>query len=820
MYMDHRVADGNETLNFLRPLFHGASTGTIVLWMKQTKKSEHFALSDIEKAAARAVELAAAGDVYTGRGLQTETLKAGKRGVEADVCFVSGLFADIDLRGGAHSADATRLPGDAEEAMSLIAEAGLPAPTLVVFTGGGVHAHWTFTNPRKIETSEDRAEAKVLSEAWQARLRRTFSAHGFILDGTADLSRVVRIPGTVNRKGNGSSPVRVIHNGERIEEAAAIALVVGKVLPRPDVAAPKDCKVTDLLGAGSFTGSRLPELEPLLTGCAFARHCIEDVAMLPEPHWYRWLGLCGRCEDGYRLAHETSATYHGYTPEGTDAKLTQALTAFKPMTCQWASGEFEGCRTCPFFGTTHSPIALGYQKTPIVAAQVDAVYDLETDRYYVPSTGDLVRPKAVQALNRAKVGRDPLDQMHAAATMPMVGRLDYLPGDNRLMIAREVGRPVANMWRPDGVIPAESTDGAEPILRHFDYLFPKAAEREHILDYLAHMLRHPGVKIAHGLMVTGPQGTGKTTIGIIVRGLIGDRNARKVEGDELADKWTSRLVNVQALVIEEAAHGQRYEIYERFKELFTGETFTVQDKQVPLYNGRCPRGVLLLTNHEAAITVTGNDRRFHVSETTEVPAPPEYFAALYAALDDGVTLPAFAAWLMQRDIWAFNPKAKPPMTEAKIRAQEASLTPTADALKTLLAGGVAPFHRDVTTVEEVRAALLSSGYFPATERLRTGKVTAAIKDVGGRRLNDGNDMRLPGGTKIRPWAIRDGARWAAAGLDEIKAEYARSPGTVRPAGRSETANVVLSFPVQPGEPVYRHRTLEDYLQSVEAAGAA
>jgi hypothetical protein len=376
------------------------------------------------------------------------------------------------------------------------------------------------------------------------------------------------------------------------------------------------------------------------------------------------------------------------------------------------------------------------------------------------------------------------------------------------------------MWRPDGVIPAENAEGAEPIIRHFDYLFPRDAEREHILNYLAHLIQHPAVKIAHALMITGPQGTGKTTIGVIVRKLIGERNARKVEGDELTDKWTSRLVNVQALVIEEAAHGQRYEIYERFKELFTGETFTVQDKNVPLYSGRCPRAVLLLTNHEAAITVTINDRRFHVSETTELPASVEYFALLYAAIEDGIALPAFAAWLMQRDISAFNPKAKPPMTEAKARAQDASLTPTADALKTLIANEAAPFHRDVMTVDEVRSALLGSGYFPAAERLRTGKVTAAIKDVGGRRLNDGNDVRLPGGKKIRPWAIRDGTRWAMASLDEIRAEYLRAPGTTRPNRQHEEAGVVLPFRTSSAEPVYPHRTLMDLLQSLAVAGSA
>ena len=800
-------SSGNETLDFFNEIYRGALKGNVVLWVKQSGKSTNFHVSDLAKASSKALELSAGGvDLYSGRGLQAEPQGGSKRGKQNEVIFVSGPFADIDFASGEHSAEASTLPVDTAEALKLIQEAGLPPPTMIVFTGGGIHCYWSFTDPVMIETAEDRAVAKALSAAWQARLRRTFAVHGYILDATQDLSRVVRVPGTVNRKNGGAVPVRIVSRGERIDRAAAIDLVMGDMEAPPEAAGSDMAKgILTAAAATSLKGpTSVPEAAPMILGCAFVRYCIDNAATLTEPWWYAYLSLIGFCENGHEIAHETSCAHPGYSPEATDAKLMQAVTAAKPMVCAHAAKAlgFEGCKTCPFYGIINSPIALGYQDTAIVAAQIDMIYDIETDRYYMPSNGDKMNPTGAVALHRARIGKDPLDQLKASKTMPMVRRLDYLVADTRMMIPSEAGKPVLNMWKPAGVVPAAGDAG--PILGHFDYLFPKQEEREHVLNYLACMLQRPAEKIAHALMICGVQGNGKSTIGYIVQKLVGARNFQEVSGDEMGDKWTTRMVQVQALAIEEAAHGGKYEVYNRYKVLFTGEFFGVQGKGIAPYDGRTPRGIFLFANHDAPLAVTNDDRRFHVSETVNPPASSEYFTALYAALD-GATIPAFATWLLARDISAFNHKQPPPMTEAKVRAQEASLTPTADILKTIILAGGHPFHREVMTVEEVHSALIHSRYIPANQVLRPGKVSAAMKDLGGVRLNDGIAVRLPNQMKVRLWAMQNGASWAGKPLDEIKAEYLRVPG-------GENVHRLHGRKTDQEEVVYPHRTFTDYLQ--------
>lgn len=81
----------------------------------------------------------------------------------------------------------------------LIASMGL-APSVVVLSGHGLQPHWIFERPVTMNTAEERDRVKRLLVGLQAILRGKAVAKGWTLDKTADLARVLRIPGTLNRK--------------------------------------------------------------------------------------------------------------------------------------------------------------------------------------------------------------------------------------------------------------------------------------------------------------------------------------------------------------------------------------------------------------------------------------------------------------------------------------------------------------------------------------------------------------------------------------------------------------------------------------------
>lgn len=92
--------------------------------------------------------------------------------------------------------------------------------------------------------------------------------------------------------------------------------------------------------------------------CPFLRHCRDDAAALPEPHWWSMITILARCANGHELAHEWSALYPNYDADQTDQKLEQVLAA-GPHTCAYIQDNigFEGCQDCPESVTT--PLLLG-----------------------------------------------------------------------------------------------------------------------------------------------------------------------------------------------------------------------------------------------------------------------------------------------------------------------------------------------------------------------------------------------------------------------------------------------------------------------------
>ena len=142
-------------------------------------------------------ERAAHQDVYAAVGLQHHAPEGGLRGQEDGVIVCPGVYADIDILGPAHKA--TNLPKTEEEALSLVSALGWE-PSIVVRSGFGLQVYWLFRGPMVLETEQDRAAAKALTTGFQACLCQLAASRGWGLDTTANLCRVLRIPGTFNRK--------------------------------------------------------------------------------------------------------------------------------------------------------------------------------------------------------------------------------------------------------------------------------------------------------------------------------------------------------------------------------------------------------------------------------------------------------------------------------------------------------------------------------------------------------------------------------------------------------------------------------------------
>ena len=129
-------------------------------------------------------------DVWLGVGTRRTNL-GGSRGGDRNTLQVPGVWCDVDIAGPGHSDD--RYPRDLAAALALVATFPLP-PTAIIHTGGGIQPWWLFDSP------VDADEAAPLLARWAHRWQEQARIAGVTIDSVWDLSRVLRVPGTLNRK--------------------------------------------------------------------------------------------------------------------------------------------------------------------------------------------------------------------------------------------------------------------------------------------------------------------------------------------------------------------------------------------------------------------------------------------------------------------------------------------------------------------------------------------------------------------------------------------------------------------------------------------
>ncbi len=137
-------------------------------------------------------------NVYVGAALSREDRGTKRRVANHDAAGILALWSDIDIASDAHAK--SNLPPDQHTAAALIADAGLPEPSILVHSGHGLQAWWLLDEPWIFTGHTDRDRATKLAHAWNAALKRTAGQQGWTVDSVYDLSRVLRLPGTVNHK--------------------------------------------------------------------------------------------------------------------------------------------------------------------------------------------------------------------------------------------------------------------------------------------------------------------------------------------------------------------------------------------------------------------------------------------------------------------------------------------------------------------------------------------------------------------------------------------------------------------------------------------
>lgn len=209
-----------QAQRFLRALFGPVDPYRLLIWTLVDKQSHWVGTPTLPGGADPY-----AGDIYFGLGLVTADVAESKgqrsRARANDVAAIPGVWADIDVAGEGHEQE--YLPPDTETAFKIL-EACDFKPTIVVHTGGGLHAYWVFDDLWNIEADDERDLAKRTVEGWQRHVQaKAWQAGGYTVDSTFDLSRVLRVPGTYNHKSGMARDVTLLEEGGPVVEGDLIA---------------------------------------------------------------------------------------------------------------------------------------------------------------------------------------------------------------------------------------------------------------------------------------------------------------------------------------------------------------------------------------------------------------------------------------------------------------------------------------------------------------------------------------------------------------------------------------------------------------------
>lgn len=314
--------------------------------------------------------------------------------------------------------------------------------------------------------------------------------------------------------------------------------------------------------------------------------------------------------------------------------------------------------------------------------------------------------------------------VHAALNrhqIPTVANKMYFPGDDTIFNVD--GLDYVNSYSDAGVPEAPETLNRKErrmvarLEAHMEHLFDNERDRKLLLSWFAYIVQ-TGHRINWAPIVQGAEGDGKSFFGLVMGAVLGGGNANTINGDALAEKYSSWAENCQFLLIEEVRlHGaDRWAVINKVKPYLSNVMVPVRRMNTDTYLVLNTVNYFLTTNHKDGVPISGGSSRYFpmfsrwqtktaIRRFNE--ANPEYYTELHEILQYGGALRRF-----------FLDYELHPEFNAMSRATDSS------SLKEMI-------YLNQSEEEEAMAEVLKVGELDICETLLdNAKFTAALEDMG------------------------------------------------------------------------------------------
>ena len=199
---------------------------------------------------------------------------------------------------------------------------------------------------------------------------------------------------------------------------------------------------------------------------------------------------------------------------------------------------------------------------------------------------------------------------------------------------------------------------------------------EYLHCWFANLLQHPDKKNKTCLVITGPQGAGKTEVftNIWSKVIVGYSNGNETSIKNITGDFNAGIENMKLVIINEMknADTNQHLNCEMMKTLITDDSFKMNQKFEKVRKVQNVANFILVTNDSYPVHVENGDRRYVVIKVSGKHVGDfEYFDKLISERDSQEFYDNLYTYYMKMDLTSFDPR-KIPMTDAKRDIIEAS----------------------------------------------------------------------------------------------------------------------------------------------------
>jgi len=322
-----------------------------------------------------------------------------------------------------------------------------------------------------------------------------------------------------------------------------------------------------------------------------------------------------------------------------------------------------------------------------------------------------------------------------------------------------------NRWRGYGVVPRKTRRKVLSLLRHIWRVLCRGDKEKfkYLIRWLAWAVqnpdKHPGVVI---VLKSRTQGTGKTTLGVVLLKIFGPHGALVDDKDRVLGRFNDWLEPVCFILAEEILWAGDHKANDKLKSLITADTIQIERKFGGCRSIPNRLHVIMTTNHDHAVAAGVGDRRFVVLDVSNEHAGDKaYFDRLYQDLDEG-GYGEFLDLLQNVDLKGWHPRKLIKTVEATEQQRMSGDSVAQWAQACINDDWPGPYMIRHDLAARVQTTTLRDAY---TAYCKQHGLRPVTEEAFGKACTEmfGPRQRCPAvqGSKRRPWGydVPDGDRW-------------------------------------------------------------